>query len=54
MWNERYSEAEYVFGTEPNDFLKEQFEQIPTGGRVLCWQKAKVETQCFWLSKVIK
>lgn len=36
MWNERYSQAEYVFGTEPNDFLKEQFEQIPPGGRVLC------------------
>ena len=36
MWNERYSAAEYVFGTEPNDFLKEQFTHIPTGGRVLC------------------
>ena len=36
MWNERYSEAEYVFGTEPNDFLKEQFQHIPEGGRVLC------------------
>lgn len=36
MWNERYSAAEYVFGTEPNDFLKEQFTHIPAGGRVLC------------------
>lgn len=36
MWNERYSEAEYIFGTEPNDFLKEQFEHIPAGGHVLC------------------
>ncbi len=36
MWNERYSEAEYLFGTEPNDFLKAQFEYIPAGGRVLC------------------
>lgn len=36
MWNERYSEAEYVFGTQPNDFLKQQFAQIPAGGRVLC------------------
>lgn len=36
MWNERYSEAEYIFGTEANDFLKEQFEHIPAGGRVLC------------------
>ena len=36
MWNERYNEAEYVFGTEPNDFLREVFENIPAGGRVLC------------------
>nr|WP_317198801.1 class I SAM-dependent methyltransferase [uncultured Psychrobacter sp.] len=36
MWNERYNEAEYVFGTEPNDFLKAQFARIPVGGRVLC------------------
>ncbi len=36
MWNERYNEAEYVFGTEPNDFLTEVFENIPAGGKVLC------------------
>lgn len=36
MWNERYNRAEYVFGTEPNDFLKENFQKIPLGGRVLC------------------
>ncbi|WP_367111553.1 class I SAM-dependent methyltransferase [uncultured Psychrobacter sp.] len=36
MWNERYSTVEYIFGTQPNDFLKEQFKQIPVGGRVLC------------------
>ncbi|WP_367110010.1 class I SAM-dependent methyltransferase [uncultured Psychrobacter sp.] len=36
MWNERYSTVEYIFGTEPNDFLKEQYQHIPVGGRVLC------------------
>ena len=36
MWNEHYSEAEYIFGIEPNDFLKEEFQRIPSGGRVLC------------------
>ncbi len=36
MWNERYNEAEYVFGTEPNDFLRQIFENIPAGGKVLC------------------
>ncbi|WP_333613609.1 class I SAM-dependent methyltransferase [Psychrobacter sp.] len=36
MWNERYNETEYIFGTEPNDFLKENFQKIPVGGKVLC------------------
>lgn len=34
-WNERYDRAEYVFGTEPNDFLASVAEQIPAGP-VLC------------------
>ncbi len=36
MWDERYSGTEFAFGTEPNDFLREMFEQIPVGGHVLC------------------
>ena len=36
MWNERYDEAEYIFGTVPNDFLRETFENIKAGGTVLC------------------
>ncbi len=36
MWDERYSEAEFAFGTEPNDFLRAVFKQIPKGGHVLC------------------
>jgi len=35
MWNERYSQAEYAFGKQPNDFLVQVIQQIPTG-RVLC------------------
>lgn len=40
MWDERYSGAEYVYGTEPNDFLREQTGQIQALGllplRILC------------------
>lgn len=36
MWDQRYSNAEYVYGTAPNDFLREQFQKIPAGGYVLC------------------
>jgi len=34
MWDERYSSEVYVYGTKPNDFLKENFNYIPKG-RVL-------------------
>ncbi|MBO6555571.1 MAG: class I SAM-dependent methyltransferase [Pseudomonadales bacterium] len=35
-WDERYSNDEYIFGKEPNDFLKSVAAQIPEGGKVLC------------------
>jgi SAM-dependent methyltransferase len=36
MWDERYSGSGYFYGTEPNDFLREQAAAIPPGGNVLC------------------
>lgn len=36
MWNQRYSEEGFAYGTEPNDFLKAKYTHIPKGGRVLC------------------
>ncbi len=35
MWNERYSTDDYVYGTEPNEFLLAHFHIIPMG-KVLC------------------
>lgn len=35
-WDERYGDAEYAFGTEPNDFLRDETGRIPSGGDVLC------------------
>ncbi len=35
MWDERYASEDYVFGVEPNDFLKSVAARIPQG-RVLC------------------
>lgn len=35
MWDERYGRPEYVYGTEPNDFLRAEAGRIPRG-RVLC------------------
>ncbi|MGD9021628.1 MAG: class I SAM-dependent methyltransferase [Lysobacterales bacterium] len=36
MWDERYSQPGYAFGTQPNEFLQDHFSRIPPGGRVLC------------------
>lgn len=37
MWDERYSTDEYIYGTEPNDFLREHTELIGEAPkRVLC------------------
>jgi len=35
-WDERYAPAAYFYGTEPNDFLREQATAIPSGGTVVC------------------
>ena len=35
-WDERYDQENFIFGTEPNDFLKQEAYRIPTGGKVLC------------------
>lgn len=34
-WDARYADEGWAFGTEPNDFLREQGHQLPPG-RVLC------------------
>jgi len=31
MWDERYAEEDYVYGTEPNEFLKAQSHSLPSG-----------------------
>jgi len=35
MWDQRYGESGYAYGTEPNDFLKEMAPRL-TPGRCLC------------------
>jgi SAM-dependent methyltransferase len=35
FWDERYSVAEYVYGTAPNRWLEAEAHRIPRGGRVL-------------------
>lgn len=35
FWNERYAEKEYVYGTQPNVFFKEQLDQLVAGNVLL-------------------
>lgn len=35
FWNERYAEKEYVYGTQPNVFFKEQLDQLAAGNLLL-------------------
>jgi len=35
MWDQKYGDDHYFYGTEPNVFLMQQADLIPAGGRVL-------------------
>lgn len=35
MWDERYKDAAYLYGTEPNDFLREAVSYLPANGELL-------------------
>lgn len=35
-WDTRYAGESFMYGTAPNDFLREQVGVLPAGGRVLC------------------
>lgn len=35
-WNQRFSGADFIFGTEPNEWLREQAQVWQRGQRVLC------------------
>ena len=35
-WDARYADAGYLYGTEPNDFLRDQASALPEGSRALC------------------
>jgi SAM-dependent methyltransferase len=37
FWDDRYAaHPEYLYGTEPSDFLAERYSALPPGGEVLC------------------
>jgi len=35
MWDQRYGEPGFAYGTEPNDFLRASAQRLPAGGEIL-------------------
>ena len=35
FWNERYANEEFIYGTEPNDFFKQQLDKLQPGKLLL-------------------
>lgn len=50
MWDQRFSSDEYVYGREPNQFLKENFSAIPPGD-VLCLAEGEGRNAVFLAKK---
>lgn len=36
MWDEKYRNSQFVYGTSPNDFLRENVHHFVPGGKILC------------------
>lgn len=36
MWNQKFNRQDYLYGTEPNDFLRTAAEQLSPNSEVLC------------------
>ncbi|MEI8632109.1 class I SAM-dependent methyltransferase [Vibrio sp. PP-XX7] len=49
MWDERYNTPNYMYGKEPNDFLKANIRHIPKGP-ILCLADGEGETPSIWLN----
>lgn len=52
MWNQRYSEPGFAYGTQPNDFLAANAERyLPRNGEVLCLAEGEGRNAVFLASR---
>ena len=35
FWHQRFDQESYYYGTQANDFLREQLATLPTNGKIL-------------------
>lgn len=50
MWDQRYAEPGFAYGTEPNDFLREQASVLAPGSEVLCLAEGEGRNAVFLAS----
>jgi SAM-dependent methyltransferase len=50
MWDQRFSGDDYLFGREPNDYLRSKAPLLPAGGSVLCIADGEGRNSV-WLAK---
>jgi SAM-dependent methyltransferase len=51
MWDKRYSEPGYAYGTDPNEFLASSLSHLKPGGTVLCLAEGEGRNSVFLAEK---
>ncbi len=54
LWNEKFSREGYLYGTEPNAFLKEQLKSIAPGSHILFLGEGEGRNACYAASAGFK
>ena len=54
FWDDRYSTLEYLYGTEPSDFLAERFAALPAAGEILCLADGEGRNGVFLATKGLR
>lgn len=49
IWDQRYATPDYVYGTEPNEFLAKTVRGLSAGGRALCLAERALTGRPVWL-----
>ena len=50
FWNKRYKEAEFAYGTEPNDFLNQNALVLKPNSKTLCLAEGEGRNAVFLAS----
>lgn len=54
FWDDRYAAAEFVYGTEPSDFLLDKCAVLPAGGEILCLADGEGRNGVFLASRGLR